>query len=660
MKRYVAGLTVALIVVGFWAVVGPDGLANAQTECASQGAVSASETALAADCETLLSARDSLEGKARLNWSAGTPIEDWEGISVGGAPARVVAIALRERGLNGTIPNELGNLSGLTYLDLSFNQLAGTIPSELSNLSNLTGLDLGGNELTGTIPSELGGLSNLTGLILSRNQLTGPIPSELGDLSNLIALWLLDNQLTGTISPQLGNLSNLINLWLWDNQLTGTIPAELGDLASLRELMLWGNQLSGTIPTQLGNLSNLTDLSLRDNQLSGTIPGELGSLSNLTDLWLNGNQLSGTIPGELGNLSNLTDLWLNGNQLSGTIPGELGSLSNLRYLWLSQNELRGDIPDSLTRLTSLERLAFFSNASLCAPVDNAFQTWLQGIDTVHGSSCAPVDSQEDRAVLADLYSATDGANWEDNSNWLSNRPIREWYGVTNDADGRVTGIYLWENRLSESIPPELSNLSKLEGLYLHNNHLTGSIPPELGNLPNLSGLYLRDNQLAGCIPAALQRVVSNDLGELGLPFCGIPTVIITIDSANYQVRINSPIPVTATFSEPVNGFAVSDVTVDNGSAGNFVGSDGDSVYTFDVTPNAVGVVTVDIAADVAEDSDGNGNTAAVQLTLGLPYDDDHDGAIGREEVITAIGDYLFDGLLTRDEVIQIIGLYLFG
>ena len=659
LKRYAAGLIAALVVVGFWAVVGPDGLANAQTGCVSQGAVSASETALAADCEVLLDVRDTLLGTGTLNWAADTPIEDWDGISVGGTPMRVISISLGGRGLSGTIPGELGNLSSLTYLDLSFNQLAGTIPSELSNLSKLTGLDLGGNELTGTIPSELGGLFNLTGLNLSRNQLTGTIPPQLGDLSNLIVLWLLDNQLTGTIPPQLGNLSNLINLWLWDNQLTGTIPAELGDLASLRELMLWGNQLSGTIPTQLGNLSNLTDLWLRDNQLSGTIPGELGSLSNLTDLWLNGNQLSGTIPGELGNLSNLMVLSLWDNQLSGTIPSELGSLSNLRYLWLSQNELRGDIPDILTRLTSLERLAFFSNAGLCAPVDNAFQTWLQGIDTVHGSSCAPVDSQEDRAVLADLYSATDGANWEDNSNWLSNRPIREWYGVTNDADGRVTGIYLWENRLSGSIPPELSNLSKLEGLYLHNNQLTGSIPPELGNLPNLSGLYLRDNQMAGCIPAALQRVVSNDLDELGLPFCDIPTVIITIDSANYQVRINSPIPVTATFSEPVSGFTVSDVSVANGSADNF-GGGGGSVYTFDVAPNAIGVVTVDIAAGVAEDSEGNGNTTAVQLTLGLPYDDDRDGAISREEVITAIGDYLFGGILTRDEVIQIIGLYLFG
>ena len=294
----------------------------------------------------------------------------------------------------------------------------------------------------------------------------------------------------------------------------------------------------------------------------------------------------------------------------------------------------------MTRLTLLEALGFFSNAGLCAPVDDSFQRWLKGIRSVHGSSCAPVDSQEDRAVLADLYSSTNGANWEDNSNWLSNRPVREWYGVTNDADGRVIG------------------------LYLGGNQLAGSIPPQLGNLSNLEALFLRNNQLTGCIPEGLQDVEFNDFDEVGLQFCepqslGAPTVNMATAGIP-MVRINSPIPVTATFSEPVNGFTVDDITVANGSASNFGGGDGNSVYTFDVTPNAVGVVTVDIAADVAEDSDGNGNTAAVHLKLGIPYDDDHDGAISREEVITAIGDYLFGGLLTREEVIQIIGLYLFG
>ena len=126
------------------------------------------------------------------------------------------------------------------------------------------------------------------------------------------------------------------------------------------------------------------------------------------------------------------------------------------------------------------------------------------------------------------------------------------------------------------------------------------------------------------------------------------------------MRINSPIPVTATFSEPVFGFTADDITVTNGTAGNFVGSDSDSVYTFDVTPNAIGDVTVDIAADVALDAENNSNTAAIQLSLGIPYDDDHDGRINRVEVIAAISDYLFGGNLTRDQVIAIIALYLFG
>ena len=80
----------------------------------------------------------------------------------------------------------------------------------------------------------------------------------------------------------------------------------------------------------------------------------------------------------------------------------------------------------------------------------------------------------------------------------------------------------------------------------------------------------------------------------------------------------------------------------NGSAGSFVGSDGSSVYTFDVTPNAIGAVTVDIAVGAAQDADGNGNTAAAQLRLGIPYDDDGDGTISSTEVLTAVADYFRD------------------
>ena len=33
----------------------------------------------------------------------------------------------------------------------------------------------------------------------------------------------------------------------------------------------------------------------------------------------------------------------------------------------------------------------------------------------------------DRAALVALYNATGGASWTDSTNWLSDRPIGEWY-----------------------------------------------------------------------------------------------------------------------------------------------------------------------------------------------------------------------------------------
>ena len=145
-------------------------------------------------------------------------------------------------------------------------------------------------------------------------------------------------------------------------------------------LSLHGNNLAGSIPPELGNLANLRILGLAYNQLSGTIPVEIGSLANLWSIYLGYNQLTGTVPGELANLVNLEILHLDNNQLSGTIQPEFGSLSKLKTLYLQGNRLTGALPQTFTQLTSLEVFAFSNgDAGLCAPADNAFQNWLQGI-----------------------------------------------------------------------------------------------------------------------------------------------------------------------------------------------------------------------------------------------------------------------------------------
>ncbi|MYC14275.1 MAG: hypothetical protein F4Y39_11165 [Gemmatimonadetes bacterium] len=297
-------------------------------------------------------------------------------------------LRLSENKLSGKIPVELGNSSNLEYLSLGYNELSGEIPVELGNLTNLEHLELGANPLGGEIPKELANLTNLTYLRLSSNELSGSIPVELGNLSNLEHLDFRYNELSGEIPKELGNLSNLIHLDFRGNALSGSIPVALGNPSNLTYLRLEDNQLSGSVPVALGNLSNLEYLYLGDNTLSGSIPVALGNLINLTKLRFEDNKLSGAIPVELGNLINLTILRFEGNALSGEIPEELGDLSNLTKLRLDNNAfLAGALPQSLTGLTKLEQL-FFENTGLCAPLDAAFQAWLQSIAETNGSNCA--------------------------------------------------------------------------------------------------------------------------------------------------------------------------------------------------------------------------------------------------------------------------------
>ena len=76
--------------------------------------------------------------------------------------------------------------------------------------------------------------------------------------------------------------------------------------------------------------------------------------------------------------------------------------------------------------------------------------------------------ETDREALVALYNATDGENWNESDNWLSDAPLGEWKGVLTD-DRRVVVLYLGDNGLTGEIPPELGSLSNLTALYLDTN-----------------------------------------------------------------------------------------------------------------------------------------------------------------------------------------------
>ncbi len=116
----------------------------------------------------------------------------------------------------------------------------------------------------------------------------------------------------------------------------------------------------------------------------------------------------------------------------------------------------------------------------------------------------------DRAALVAFYEDTNGDfYWDNDTNWLSDRPLGTWYGVTTDEDGRVTGLELPNNGVWGPIPRKFVDLQKLKRLDLSNNNVNGELPSEIGDLPDLEELKLGDNTFLGSqtpIPAALGKL----------------------------------------------------------------------------------------------------------------------------------------------------------
>ena len=102
----------------------------------------------------------------------------------------------------------------------------------------------------------------------------------------------------------------------------------------------------------------------------------------------------------------------------------------------------------------------------------------------------------------------------------------------------LENLWLYENRLSGEIPPELGSLANLKSLELAQNRLSGEIPSELSSLSNLNQLRLNNNELRGCLPSSLQDRLIMEFSDLGgLPFCEAVPVSTTTPMS------------TATFSE---------------------------------------------------------------------------------------------------------------
>lgn len=268
------------------------------------------------------------------------------------------------------IPKEIGSLSTLKILDLSYNEELTDFPIELGKLQNLEVLELDNCNLT-KIPDFVFKLKKLKVLQCSYNEII-EIPKEIGDLQNLEKLRMSKNALI-KIPSELFNIKSLKSIRLWENNIE-SIPNSIGNLSTLEELIIRENKLT-EIPTSIHFCENLKNLNLEEN-LIDQIPNEIGQCVNLENIRLGKNQLK-NIPNSIGNLSKLETLDLSNNRITEIneciqslkllevflvnnnqlqkLPETIGNLSNLSNLDFSYNQLK-DLPDIFTNLSQLNKL----------------------------------------------------------------------------------------------------------------------------------------------------------------------------------------------------------------------------------------------------------------------------------------------------------------
>ncbi|XVF31032.1 hypothetical protein REPUB_Repub16aG0110500 [Reevesia pubescens] len=312
------------------------------------------------------------------------------------------------------IPEFIGSIESLTYLNLSWGNFGGAIPHKLGNLSKLHYLDLGHNNIfeESKTLQWVSGLSSLHYLDLSDTfrieatnwqQVTCELPSLIElhlshcnlntdsypvsvNCTSLAVLDLSRNKLS-SVPTWIFSLPSLMSLDLSMNSMEGVIPNAFQNMSSLKFLDLSWNFDSSSINSWLwlSNLNHLQFLGLSTISLQGNFSSLIGNLSSVTHLDLSGNEMLKIEPKCLESLYSLReiDLSLNGidievseiieslsrccsdrlesldlasNKLSGHLTGQLGQFKHLMYLSLSRNSISGPIPFSIGKLSSLKVL----------------------------------------------------------------------------------------------------------------------------------------------------------------------------------------------------------------------------------------------------------------------------------------------------------------
>ncbi|KAI4299636.1 hypothetical protein L6164_033072 [Bauhinia variegata] len=402
------------------------------------------------DADVMLALKKSLNVPESL-WSGSDPC-NWKKTVACSKEGRITRIQLGRKGLQGTLPPNLRNLTELQIFELQYNNISGALPS-------------------------LSGLNKLQSILVDDNQFES-IPSDFFTGMTLLETVDIDN--------------NPFSAW--------EIPVSLKDATQLRSFSANSANIKGKIPDFFNAdvFSSLTSLHLAGNDLEGGLPASFAG-TQIQSLWLNGqkSKLSGRID-VIQNMTYLQELWLNLNGFTGPLP-DFSGLKDLQRLNLRDNSLTGPVPASLLSLPSL-LVVNFTNNMLQGSVPVFKPGVAVDMNKDSNSFCLPnpgncdprVNSLLSVAQLMD-YPLTFAHSWKGND------PCQDWIGIAC-PNGNISVVNFQKMGLTGEISPAFASLSSLQKLLLADNNLTGTIPESLTSLPRLTEFNVANNQLYGKIP----------------------------------------------------------------------------------------------------------------------------------------------------------------
>ena len=440
----------------------------------------------------LYEATDGANWTNNTNWLSDAQLNEWYGVTTD--DGRVVSLDLRENWLSGALPSSLGDLTHLQELDLSDNYFSGSLPFSLVNLTHLQRLYLENTQLCAPLDAAfqawLEGIENKVGVV-DCPEVNDDRPTEEGDRAKLAEMRREIDALIG--DAESASIEDCRYMGLGDKPCGGPweyviYSVSSTDSTALAERVTAYNAFEGEMNRRYMYISDCMYemppvLVYRDGRcLVLTEEDYRAQLAEVRREFVKGVEIEPLVfPGAGVSKQPLTySLWgippgLSFDAATRTLSGT-PTVSGTYEVTLEVEEDSAILEDSAVILTSFTVIVY----------DNS-------------------DLSSERAVLVALYEATDGENWENDTHWLSDRLLDEWYGVTTD-NGRVTHLDLGGNELSGALPAELGNLTNLQRLDLVVNQLSGVLPAELGNLTNLKVLSLQINQLSGTIPSELGKL----------------------------------------------------------------------------------------------------------------------------------------------------------